>query len=393
MYNAGMRRAWVLAVCLHAVAGSGSGERVSLREEKLHGRAALVLDNGRMRLSALPGGGYIGEVRLLSPDPKRNVNPMRVPHYPTIDPHTYNPARDDAAYGGGENRFIMSGYMGHYLCFPYFGGPSKDEAQHGLGTHGEAVSVEWKAEKSETAGDTVSLLLAAELPKTRYRVRRAVSLRSGETVAHIEEWVENLLPFDRPMHWVHHATFGPPFAEPGKSFVDAPIARVADRGDQRQTEPKNERAFRAEPHSGSYRAWLLDKSRSLGWCTMYHTDYRVLIGYLFSTSDSPWIGDWQENRRNRQVPWDGKAIARGLEIGTTPFGGLRQSVEEGKLFDVPTYRWIAAGQRLKQSYAIFLAEIPDGYRGVGDVRSEGGNIVIEERETGKTLSVAGAPVW
>ncbi|MCP5114860.1 MAG: hypothetical protein GY953_28860, partial [bacterium] len=150
---------------------------------------------------------------------------------------------------------------------------------------------------------------------------------------------------------------------------------------------EDERGFDADLHSGSYRAWLLDRSRPLGWCTMYHTGYRVLIGYLFSSADSPWIGDWQENRRNTQAPWDGKAIARGLEIGTTPFGGMRRSVEEGELFSVPTYRWIGAGERLMQSYAIFLAEIPEGYRGVVDIRAEIGRIVIEERETGKTLAV------
>ena len=343
-----------------------------------------------MRLSTLPGGGYIGEVRLLSSDPKLGVNPMRVPHYPTIDPHTYDAGRHGAAYGTGESRFIMSGYMGHYLCFPYFGGPSKDEARHGLGTHGEAVTVEWKREEAEAGAGAATVALSAELPKTRYRVGRAVTLRAGETVACVDEWVENLLPFDRPIHWVHHATFGAPFAEPGKSFVDAPVVRVAARDTETPGRPDEERAFSAALRAGSYRAWLLDRSRSLGWCTMYHRDYRVLIGYLFSTADSPWIGDWQENRRNTQIPWNGQAVARGLEIGNTPFGGLRQSVADGELFGAPTYRWIGAGESLKQSYAIFLAEIPDGYRGVADIRFEAGRILIEERESGNVLAVEAA---
>ncbi|MCP5119768.1 MAG: hypothetical protein GY953_53905, partial [bacterium] len=280
---------WVLLISWLILAAGAFGQAVSFHEDELHGRRALVIENGLMRVSTLPGGGYIGEVRLVSPEAKLSVNPMRVPHYQTIDPYTYDAARHGAAYGDVQNRFIMSGYMGHYLCFPYFGGPSAEEVRHGLGTHGEAVTVEWKREKLETAEDAVTLLLAAELPKTRYRVQRAITLRAGERMAYVDEWVENLLPFDRPIHWVHHATFGPPFAEPDKSFVDAPVVRVATREREEPGRIEDERGFDADLHSGSYRAWLLDGSRPLGWCTMYHTGYRVLIGYLFSTADSPWI--------------------------------------------------------------------------------------------------------
>ena len=45
----------------------------------LHGRQALTLSNGRMALSVLPGGGFIGAVHLTTGDPTADVNPMRVP--------------------------------------------------------------------------------------------------------------------------------------------------------------------------------------------------------------------------------------------------------------------------------------------------------------------------
>jgi hypothetical protein len=32
----------------------------------------------------LAGGGHLGEIRMLSDDPKKSLNPMRAPHYPTI---------------------------------------------------------------------------------------------------------------------------------------------------------------------------------------------------------------------------------------------------------------------------------------------------------------------
>jgi len=50
----------------------------SIHEETFHGRRAWVLQNGLMRVTVLAGGGHIAEVRLLSDDPQKNVNPMRV---------------------------------------------------------------------------------------------------------------------------------------------------------------------------------------------------------------------------------------------------------------------------------------------------------------------------
>lgn len=60
---------------------------------------------------------------------------------------------------------------------------------------------------------------------------------------------------------------------------------------------------------------------------------------------------------------------------------------------MPIYRWIGAGERLQRSHAIFLAKILDAYRGVADVRTGNGRIVIEERETGKTISIPSSPPW
>jgi hypothetical protein len=71
----------------------------SVHEETFNGRQAWVLANGWMRVSVLAGRGHIAEVRLLADDSKKNLNPMRVPHYPTIEPYQYDPARDDALYG------------------------------------------------------------------------------------------------------------------------------------------------------------------------------------------------------------------------------------------------------------------------------------------------------
>ena len=377
--------------------------------DTLHGRQAYVLENGLLRVSALRGGGHLAEIRLLSDDPRKAVNPMRVPHYPTIEPYQYNPAAHDALYGDGPHRWLSSGYMGHLLCFPFFGPPSSDEeARQGLGNHGEAPIVEWKqTREAEVRPDRVTLHYGADLPRTQFRVDRSITLRAGETVVRVEEQVENLAGYDRPIHWVQHATFGPPFAVPGKSFLDVSATRGEVGGGRPGTNSLSPgtaiewplgasrngrrvdlRAFQPTPHTGTYYALLLDPSRPTGFFTLYNSDFPILIGYLFATADSPWIGDWQENQNNTGKPWDGKAIARGLEFGTTPFAeGLRKSIERGRMFGVPTFRWIGARQRLKTTWTVFLAEIPPGFAGVEDVADGSGGIAIRERGSGRAIPV------
>jgi len=379
----------------------------SFRQETFHGRQAYVLDNGTIRVSALRGAGHIAEIRFHSPDPRLAVNPMRVPHFPTIEPWEYRPEIHDKVYGGDTSRILQSGYMGHLLNFPTFGAPSEAEARNGLGTHGEALTVEWKQRRAEASPSGVSLVYGAELPKTRYRVERTLDLAAQESVLYVEEAVENLLPFDRPMHWVQHVTFGDPFVEPGKTYLDMSAGKGEVRGAAAawlalrpgpltwpsgvalDGTPVDLRPMVQKPGSGLYAGYLMEPGRPLSYFTMYHEDYRVLIGYVWMTRDFPWIGDWQENRRATQPPWNGKVIARGMEFGTTPFGGpMRQVVEEGRLYGVPVYRWIGAGERLVTRYLAFLAEIPRGFRGVADLQVQDGFLLVTERETGRTLRVA-----
>ena len=45
------------------------------RLDTLHGRKAMVMENGTIRLSALTGGGHIGELRFLKGDAAHTLNP------------------------------------------------------------------------------------------------------------------------------------------------------------------------------------------------------------------------------------------------------------------------------------------------------------------------------
>jgi hypothetical protein len=339
-----------------------------------------VLENEQMRVATLPGGGFIGEVRFKSSDPKKSINVMRVPHYQTIDPYSYDIARDGDRYGTGMQRRLMSGYMGHFLTFPHFAAASNAELAQDYGQHGEAIAVEWKRQKVETANSRVSLRYSADLTKTHFKVDRTITLPSDETVVYVEESVENLEVFGRPVQWTQHVTFGPPFVALNKNFVDASVDQVVVRSGQ--TPSKDVRVFSGTPVS-----WLMDGSKPAVYFTMYNVDYPVLIGYLFEAASNRWVLDWQENQRMDEKPWDHKVVARGICIGDSVVGGLRNAVQRGSQLGTPVFSWIDARETRTQRYAFFLAEIPLGFKGVENLHIENDRVIIVERETGTTRSI------
>lgn len=383
---------------LFAVISLAQPHPPSITEASFQNRKAWILENGLIRIAVLSGGGHIGEARLMTGDPKKDVNPMRVPHYPTIDPHTYDPAKHDALYGTGSSRWLMSGYMGHLVCFPSYGSPSEPETKAGLGGHGEAPMVEWKKISAEATPQSVTLKYAADLKMTEFRMGRTITLRRGDRHIRVEEWVENLAPFDRPVNWMQHATFGPPFVEPGKTAMDVSATRgqvsggrVASlqpgsevnwpRGTTADGKPADLRVFQPKSNSGVYYTMRMDPSRQEQFFAMYHPSSKVLIGYVFPAADNPWIADWQENRSSTATPWDSKVIARGIEFGSSPFDeGLRKSVERATFLNTPTYRWIGGRQRLTTEWTLMLQEIPEGFAGVADLRTVNGAPVLTPRK-------------
>jgi hypothetical protein len=370
-----------LVVFWLALTSAAGAKTPTWHEDEVNGRKAWVLENGKMRVALLRNGGHIAEVRLLSDNPRLSFNPMFIPRGP--------------------------GYMGHMVCFPAFGPASPEETKNGLVGHGEAGSVEWQQTKPpEVSAQGMTFFYGAELPKTQYRIGRAVSLNAGETAVHIEEWVENLASYDRPYNHDQHATFGAPFVAPAKNFLDLSGTKsmtvprrtannqfIAGREFSWPNAPGpdgamvNLREFRAVLAGQVFCPIVADSSGPTGWFTLYNSDYPLLVGYLFPTADDPWIIDWQN-----QPPADAPTgTARGIEFGTSPFDeGLRRSVERGQMFGTPTYQWIGAKQRVTTTFTIFLAEIPLGFAGVQNVQTRGDRIVLTERGTGREWLIAGS---
>jgi len=379
-----MERTFYLPAAAFAIAFVAASSTVAAQtptlqaDQDVQGRKAWVIETNRIHIALLQNGGHMAEIRLISDNPRLGISPMYVPP--------------------------GNSYMGHMVCFPNVGPASPEERQNGIGGHGEANGVMWQQTKPpQIDPQGITFYYGAELPKTQYRIERAVTVKTGEPIIRVQEWIENLTPYDRPYNYDQHPTFGAPFITPLKTFLDMPGTKgMTDprRTNGNQWAASHEfqwpnavredgttvsmREFRGGPAGQAYTAILTDLTKPMSWFTIYNADYPLLMGYVFDTANHPWIIDWQ----NKPQADSGAGTARAVLFGTSPFDeGQRKSVERGQLFGTPSFKFIAAKQRLSTSYSMFLTEIPTGFAGVQDVQMDQSNISITERGTGRRLTV------
>ncbi len=327
------------------------------------GRHAVAIENDHLRVTLLREGGHIAEIF----DKQAGVSPLWIPPWPSIEPSSYELSKHPE-YGSDAEAKLLAGIMGHNLCLDFFGGPSAEEAAAGLTVHGEGSVVPY--EITERAGVVVS---KAHLPLAQLNFERSIELR--DRGLRIRESVENLAAWDRPIGWTEHVTLGPPFIEKGTTQLRASVTRSkvseVNFGVNMHLKQSAEfdwpmaplsaggvadlRTLSAEPASSEYTSHLADRQRQDEFFVAYSPAFRLALAYIWKREDFPWLGMWQENCSRTTPPWNGRTTTLGLEFGVAPVPeSRRQTVDRGRLFDVPTYRWIPAKGRLETEYRVLL---------------------------------------
>ncbi|MEX2299473.1 MAG: hypothetical protein WD733_00980 [Bryobacterales bacterium] len=358
----------------------------AVRDGEFRTLPSIVLSNGAIELTVMKTGGAFASLTLAEDSAK--LNPM------------WDPMR--AAQEAGKP--VSAGGTGHFLCVDGFGPVSDEERAAGLPGHGEAHRLPWKTESSGKAGSTVTLVQSVNLPLVQETYRRTVKLFDGDNVVQVHATLESLLGFDRPICWAEHATIGSPFLEPGVTVVDMsknqaltrPHEGGDDSPDRRHRLPSGKEFdwpmapttaggsvdLRAAPTalgSGDHTGHLMTLGGEYAWVTALHPGKRLLLGYIFKTTESLWLQTWES------YPAEGM-LARGLEFGTQTFDLPRRDVvSEGKRFGTPLFRWLPAKSTIESTFLMFLVTTPEGFRGVGDVQLRDGEIEIKDNLTNQTM--------
>jgi hypothetical protein len=385
---------------------SVSQAQAALRKQNvMDGRSGFRLRADWGYVSVLEGGGHICELNL---NACSGVNPLWRPQWAGIDPFKYSTARHTRTYGPPPDGRLLAGIAGHSLSFDHFGPPSPEETMAGLTTHGEAPALKWDVQKHGKAPKP-HLEYGLTLPDAQIRFSRKLTLDRKDAVIYCEEEAVNLSRYDRPISWNEHVTFGPPFLEAGITWFDMPAtqakvcpssysSRFALQPDAEFTWPNaptrnrkriNLRTMPAR-RFGHYTAQLLNPELEIAFIAACNPRLRLLVVYAFRRTDFPWVGNWEERYNRTAAPWRRKTFCRGLEFSTTPFAvPRRQTIEQGPLFGVPTYRWLPAKSKARVRFLILLFEVPETFRGVAAVSVGKKRIdVVESGVRGQTLSVA-----
>lgn len=378
-------RCWFLCLtlCLTLPAASQT-----LKETTYEGRPAVTLSNDKLELTILTVGGAMAHLTLHD-DPQK-LSPF------------WNPIRMAREAGQKPSTGFS---IGHFVCVDGFGPASGEERAAGMPGHGEAHTLPWQKQASGKTGATQSVTFQVRLPLVQESLTRTWRLVDGENVVYVENQLENLMAFDRPICWAEHATIGAPFLEPVKTVVDMSAQRCKTRQHPPQSRPlltrlapfqdfnwpmapgvvgqvRDLRAAPMHPASIDHTTCLMDSSPKLAFVTALHLDKRLLLGYLFRREEFPWLQNWENYPPNLKM-------ARGLEFSTQPFDvPRREAIDMRSLFDAPVYRWLPAKSSIESRFLFFYTRAPEGFRKVDDVKLEQGRLTIEDRTAGKRITLA-----
>ncbi|CAE7521320.1 unnamed protein product, partial [Symbiodinium pilosum] len=258
--------------------------------------------------------------------------------------------------------------LGHFLCLDRWGPPSEPEHANGMPYHGEASSVHWEVTEADGG-----LSLSAKLPMAALAANKRVrlletlgDLKSQAAVAVFEDAVSRDAKLGRMYNMVQHPSIAPPFltrdtrvdcngirgftqcsreAVPTLPWLAASVFPVA------RTEGGLRDVREMTGGSDDVFSYEVDPSHAYGWVTACTPGLNLLLGYVWPRADYPWVSLWCSSSGE-------EPRARGLEFGTTglhqPFPVLSQ---HPRIFDLPTFAYLDAGECQKRSFACFLLQI------------------------------------
>lgn len=274
-------------------------------------------------------------------------------------------------------------FQGHFICLGRWGAPTEGEIKAKVPHNGQSGNQQWHIVGQS---DESFLHIRSEASLDGIIAERRIYFDEESAVFKVTDFVESTLSTGRLFNIVQHATIGPPFLSQS-TIIDS----NADKGFMQHLSYPN-------PHQYEY-VWpegridtsgkIIDLTRSntldsyvtthlfneeTGWVTASSPACGLLIGYIWNTSDYPWLNVWHEMK-------DGQPHAKGLEFGTTGIGRSYQDLlaKDTRFHGENSFFFLDALEKSEKSFICFQVEIPNEYKGVKCIELKDNQIILTEK--------------
>ena len=283
-------------------------------------------------------------------------------------------------------------FQGHFLCLGRWGAPTAGEIKAGVPHNGQPGNQLWQV-ISQHEGEF--LHIGTHAPLDGVNAERLIYFDAVNAVCKVTGLVQSTLSAGRLYNIVQHATIGAPFLS-ASTIIDS-NAKAGFM--QHLSYP--------DPHQYEYR-WpngILDSQRTevdltscsspvgyvsthlfeepVGWITASSPECGLLIGYVWNSSEYPWLNLWHKMK-------DGKPYAKGLEFGTAGIGRSYQDLlaVDTRFHGKNSFFYLDAQESVEKSFFCFQVKIPADYRGVQTLSMQDGQIILTEKGSGQQRSIS-----
>jgi len=281
-------------------------------------------------------------------------------------------------------------FHGHFLCFGRWGGATAGEKQNGTPVNGETNNLWWEILKNQQN----ELQMEATSNLDMLKVKRTIVLGNDASIYAVKEEFTNLASFARISNFVQHATLGTPFVDStllvdcnaGKGFLQD-LAKEGlttyeytwNNGYADKNKTKLD-LRKSEKKEGYVSTHIFADGIEWGWITAYNPNTKLLVGFVFRTSEYPWLHVWHGML-------EGKNWSKGLEFGTTGLGDTFAYDERTAMnfYGRKNFQYLDAKETISKSFYTFIIPVSEPISGVKQVLVADQSITVLSLPTGKEI--------